>query len=497
MHNSSPRRAALIAMLLPSLWLFPQAASLAEVELPSIGQPSDRALSPTEEVQIGAEIISQLRELRFFLDDLQLNDYLRRVGHRLASNSGHHPDGFNFYLVRDKQINAFALPGGHIGVNAGLILASDTEDELAGVLAHEIAHVTQRHIARQIEASSRFNLTTAAALLIAVLAGASDPDVVQAALTMGMASSTQQRINFTRSHEMEADRIGIRTLAETGYDPKGMASFFQKMEERARLYGSGLPEILRTHPVSNTRISEALARVDQYSDKQPRSAKFERDYRIMQARLRVYTESEANTALAFFKASKAGDNKMDAQVREYGLALAHFRTGHYDEAIKLLSVLADQHPDVNYYHSALADSLLASGQGEEALKIYQRSRRQFPNDSPLILAYANALILTGNPGKARSELLGNDIIRKQEPETHRLLALAARDLKREAEAHYQMAEYHRLLREYRRGLNQLNAGLRLKDLGTADEARLKSALQKLRAQTPETLLKRYDRGEIQ
>lgn len=472
-------------------------SSYADVELPTIGQPSSTALSPAEEEALGGEIVSQLRSFHYFLEDPELTDYLGRVGRRLASHSGQQPSDFHFYIVRDRQVNAFALPGGHIGVNAGLILASESESELAGVVAHEIAHVTQRHIARQMEASTRFNLATAAALLVAVLAGASsDPDVAQAALSVGLASSAQQRINFTRSHEMEADRVGIKTLAEAGYNPRGMASFFQKMGERARLYGSGLPEILRTHPVSNTRVSEAMNRIAKYPTPETHPEQ-EREYRIMRARLRVMTESQSAAAVDYFKATNNSDpENTDDEVRRYGLALAQYRSGRLEPAVELLTTLAEDNPEVVSYSLALADALFAQGNSKTALGIYKNTLRRFPHNTPLTLGYADALIQSDQPAPARSLLLGSELISQREAEAHRLLSVAARDLDRPAEAHYQMAEYHRLQREYRQALNQLDAGLRLEKLGKSDEARLTTAMAQLRDEIPEDFLKKYDRGDL-
>lgn len=492
-HKTVATTYCLLALLLGCI----SGISYADVELPTIGQPSDTALSPNEEAALGAEIVSQLRSFHYFLEDAELTDYLRRVGERLARHSGHQPSEFHFYVVRDRQVNAFALPGGHIGINAGLILASENESELAGVVAHEIAHVTQRHIARQMEASTRFNLATAAALLVAVLAGAaSDPDVAQAALTVGLASSAQQRINFTRTHEMEADRVGIKTLAEAGYDPRGMASFFQKMGERARLYGSGLPEILRTHPVSNTRVSEAMSRVARYDTPASNPAR-EREYRIMRARLRVMTEAQSAAVVDYFKASNNKDpESTDEEVRRYGLALAQYRSGRFDPAVELLNQLAEENPGVVSYSLTLADVLLAQGNRNTALGIYKNTQQRFPHYKPLTLAYADALIQSDQPARSRSLLLGSNLISSANPEAHRLLSLAARALERPAEAHYQMAEHHRLQGEYRQALNQLDAGLRLEDLSKADEARLATSMAQLRDEIPEDFLKKYDRGDI-
>ena len=456
----------------------PPASAQNNYELPSIGQPADTTLSPSDESEVGRDIVRQLRELNYFLDDPEVSTYLRGLGRRLAAYSDREPDGFRFYVVRDPQINAFALPGGHVGVNAGLILATRSEDELAGVVAHEIAHVTQRHIARQMQASGPVQIATAAALLLAILAGASDPDVVQAAIAVGLSASGQQRINFTRAHELEADRVGIHTMSAAGFDPRGMASFFQYMEERGRLYGGALPEILLTHPVSNTRISEALARVGD----QPRKpgAADDTEYRLMQARLRVMSAKQVGQALDFFNA----EDKSHPEVREYGLALAHYRAGQYEPAMKALQRLWDAQPSQVHFGLALARSQLAAGQSAAALSTFAQAERSFSNYPPLTLAHAEALVQAGKPDAARQRLLASDLVHAHEPEVHRLLALAARDLEHQPEAHYQMAEYHRLEGDYLAAFNQVDAGLKLPNLRPSDQARLKTLKKTLEAEAP-------------
>lgn len=453
-------------------------------ELPSIGQPADTSLSPAEESEIGRDIVRQLRELNYFLDDAELATYLKGLGRRIAAYSGHDPDSFHFYVIRDPQINAFALPGGHIGVNAGLILASRGESELAGVVAHEIAHVTQRHIARQQQASGPAQIATAAALLLAILAGAGDPDIVQAAIAVGLSASAQQRINFTRAHELEADRVGIQTMTAAGFDPRGMASFFQYMEERGRLYGGALPEILLTHPVSNTRISEALARIGD----QPRLAPVANDgeYRLMQARLRVMSAKQVSAASDFFTA----EDKEHPVVQAYGRSLAQYRAGQYEPSIKTLQQLWDEHPTQVHYVLALARGQLAAGQNSAALKSFEQAERSFAGYPPLVLTHAEALIQSGQPEAARRRLLASDLIHAREPEVHRLLALAARDLNHAPEAHYQMAEFHRLEGDYLAAFNQVDAGLKLIDLRPSDHARLKTLKKTLEVEAPANVKQR-------
>ena len=295
---------------------------------------------------------------------------------------------------------------------------------------------------------------------------------------------------------MEADRVGIRTLAAAGFNPRGMASFFQKMGERARLYGSGVPEILRTHPMSNTRVSEAMTRIAQYEHIPEASPEQEHEYRIMRARLRVLTDARSTEVVNYFKAQTPdNEDKLGEEVRQYGLALALYRSGRYTEATDILTELAEKRPDVVSYSLALADLLLAQGKRGPSLGVYKNLRQRFPDYQPLTLAYANALIQAEQPAQSRALLLGSDLISRKEPEAHRLLSSAARALERPAEAHYQMAEYHRLLREYRQALNQLDAGLRVENLSKADEARLKTAMAQLRNEVPKDFLKKYDRGE--
>ncbi len=457
-------------------------------DLPSIGQPVDTALSPLQEDEIGKDIVRQLRSFNYILEDIELRYYLQSLGFKIASFSGYTPEDFTFFIVRDRQVNAFALPGGYIGINAGLILTSSNEDELSGVIAHEIAHVTQRHIARQIESSGSFNIATIAALVVAIIAGASDPDVAQAALSLGLATSQQQRINFTRTHEAEADRVGIRTLAEAGYDPKAMATFFQKMEERGRLYGSGLPEILQSHPVSNTRISEALTRAAEY-DQQYLKKHDPLPYELMKARLRVMTEPQVHDALKYFSAVIEKNNSISAR---YGHSLALVRTGRYEKAIPELRKLSEI-TNNSTIEIALARAQLSSGDIVAAENSINNAHKRFPNNSPLILSHADLYMQMGKPDEARKLLLSSNLIQSKEPEVHRILAVAARDTKRVAEAHYQMARYHQLTGEYREAINQLDAGLRNKQISENDKARLQQALNKLEKDVPERVLREIRR----
>jgi beta-barrel assembly-enhancing protease len=234
-------------------------------DLPSMGDTAGQLISPEQEKQFGESFMRQIRRSGKLVQDPELNDYLQQLGYRLAAASDAPGYGFTFFLVDDPSINAFAGPGGYIGVHTGLLLAARNESELAGVLAHEIAHVTQRHLLRAYEAAQRMSLPTAAALLAAILIGSQDSQAGQAALVGLQAASAQYQINFTRANEHEADRVGIQTLVRSGIDPRGMPDFFERLHQQTRLYGNRLPEFLSTHPVTTSRIAETAARAEAHA----------------------------------------------------------------------------------------------------------------------------------------------------------------------------------------------------------------------------------------
>lgn len=455
-------------------------AAQAPIELPSIGEPADQTLSPVEESKLGASVVRQLRRHGFMLDDPQLVEYLVSTGRRLASFSGANPAGFEFFFIRDNRINAFALPGGYIGINAGLLLTTQNESELAGVLSHEIAHVTQRHIARQIEATQTLNIATMAALLVALIASGGSGDLAQAALTLGISGIQQRQINFTRSHELEADRVGIRTLASAGFDPNGMASFFQRMEEQTRLYGDAVPEILRTHPVNVTRITEARTRAAGYPPTRPAN---EREYHLMQARLRVLSAPQATDALVHFQGRTQSNSGTEAD--RYGLGLAQLRAGQPEAAYAVFAELLRQQPEQPHFRLELARAQLAGKTPRDALATLQQAQTRYPNSLPIAATYAEALLRFNRPADARRTILAADgALGGSLPDMHRLLAVAAQDLGWKAEALFRMAEYHHLQGDYSAAMDQLEAALRLPDINANDKARAEAQLETYRREAP-------------
>ena len=242
--------------------VFVAGAGADDIRLPEMGSPADAILNKSEEARIGRAIMRDIRNSGQVMEDPLITEYLNDIGRRIAAQTNDGEQSFTFFAIQDHRINAFALPGGYIGVHTGLLQATRNEDELAGVLAHEVAHVTQRHIARAIHANSRQSLITTALMLGAIIVAAAggSSDATQGAIAVAQGSAAQAQINFTRNNEYEADRVGIAALSDAGFDPYGMASFFEIISRQQTTSPEmRAPEFMRTHPVTTARVAEARA----------------------------------------------------------------------------------------------------------------------------------------------------------------------------------------------------------------------------------------------
>lgn len=455
----------------------------AVLNLPQMGEPADASMSPAQEAQLGASVVAQLYQYDYILEDPELADYLTSVGWRLVAAAQQKPPRLDVFMVKDPRINAFALPGGFIGFNAGLLISSQSESELAGVMGHELTHVTQRHIARSQEAQGGIGpIATWAMVLAAIIAGSANPDVILAALAIGQSSLYQKQVNFTRAHELEADRIGIQTMYDAGFDPQGMASFFQRLEQQSRLYGAGMPDILRTHPVNTVRVAEAQERA---AAMQPRKVSNSEEYLFMRERARVLTFSRPADGIDLYSGQIKGGR--DTPANRYGLALSMHLAGDDAGGIAVLKPVLDADPrQANLL--LLMGELKLNGKPAEALAFYKKAQELYPRLTPAIFGYANALIQTGKPDVARQLLLSADPAYGTRMDTYRLLSLAAQESGDTATASYEMANYLYARGDYGGALAQLDAGLRLDSLSSEDRARMAAR----RAEVREALPRNYN-----
>lgn len=464
-------------LLLLSLLLNPL-TPVPAVDLPSIGDPSERLITPDQERQLGEAFMRRLRQQVPFVDDPELDAYLNGLGNRLVANSDTPSQRFTFFIVKDNAINAFAAPGGFIGTHSALILAARNESELAGVMAHEIAHVTQKHLVRAYDSASRMSLPTAAAILAAILIGTQSSEAGQAAIMSVQAGSIQQQINFTRANETEADNIGMQILAHSEFDPRGMPNFFERLYQSTRYYGDGLPPFLSTHPVTTDRIAESLARADQ---ERPREIQDNLNFYLAQAKLRVLTAPDPGQAVTYYKQTKT-DPPIPTAARDYGLALALTRAGKHADASSILSRLAIADPDRIAYPLALAQIDQSTGRVSAALERYRHMLDLYPANPVLVQGYANALLYGKRYAEARQliEQARRDQYRN-DPSLYLLLAKAATGMGREIDAHEAMAEYYYLNGQTVSAVEQLTMASKLPGQDFYQASRIEARLQELQA----------------
>ena len=452
-------------------------------DLPDFGSPADSIITKSQEAQLGRSVVAQLRSAGAIMDDPLLTEYIQGVGARLAGHASDGDQDFNFFIVDDAAINAFALPGGYIGVNAGLLLTSETESELAGVLAHEVAHVTQRHIARSIYDSQRSSVLNIATMLAAILLGAAADiggEATTGLITAAQAATVQRQINFTRANEHEADRVGMETLSSAGFDPTGMSSFFEKLSRR---YGSSrqqVPAILQTHPVTTARIADARDRARQLPSVEVDDSP---SYSIVKARLRALQAPTSEDAHQIFVTRL--DRGSAEPADRYGLALSLSRLGRDDEAERMFRELVEESPGVIPYRIGRGEALMRNGQVNVALDSYAEAVGLFPRNVPLTISFAEALIAAGDPATAHEILL--DLLNNvpPTPEQIRLIARAANAEGDVSNAHFYMGEYYISIGNGPLAINQLRMALESPDVNSVDRARIQARLEKIRGLMPD------------
>src|SRR5437660_5471072 len=412
-------------------------APAAGSDLPDMGSPAAAVLSHTDEYRLGAMVARELRDQNALLEDPEVSEYMSWVGLRLASQSAEGGRGFQYFVIKDPAINAFAVPGGFVFLHDGLVIASSSESELAGVMAHETAHVTQHHIGRMIADQSKQSLTTAAALLGAILLGAiGGGQAIEGGIVAAQGMAVQHQINFTRDNEWEADRVGIGCLAGAGFDPNGMGQMFETMSRHEGLAATYIPAMLVDHPVTTDRIAEQRARAAQFP---PRKGKDSQSYELIRERVRVLTASgDVDLAQAYAQKLAHGHATLG---NRYGEALALMGANRADEAIRILRPLVQQHEALTLLHVALGQAQAKAGHHEEALATFQQGEELFPRNVPLTVRYAETLMAAGRPADAHNMLLDlfNNV--PPTPDQIRLTALAASAAGDAGDAYFYMGEY--------------------------------------------------------
>ncbi len=387
--------------------------------LPDLGESSASDLSPQNERRIGESIMRDIRRDTAYVEDAEVLTYLDELGRRLSANAGDMRQDFEFFAVRDATLNAFALPGGYIGVHTGLILAAQSESELAGVVSHEIAHVTQRHIARMVGKQGQATLASLAALVVAILAARSNPQMSEAALATGAAVGVQTQLNYTREFEREADRIGMQILDSSGLDLQGMTSFFERLQQFGRLYENNAPAYLRTHPLTTERIADMENRAASRAARQVADSLV---FQLVRAKLRSELGSPRD-AVAEFEGQIQERRYASLAAGRYGLARAYVRARDGGAAQRELGELRKLKTGSPMFETLAADIRLVEGDTAGALKVYADARARYPADAALRYGAIDTLIAAGRAAEAQQAA---DAALRDRPGDSRLWTLQAK-----------------------------------------------------------------------
>jgi len=470
-----------IATFLLLLLLAP--AALAD-GLPDLGEVSQGDFSPVMERRIGESIMQDIRlHEPTYLDDPEIRGYLNRLGSRLVAKSLEARQDFEFFALRDASLNAFAMPGGYIGVHSGLIMAAQSESELASVLAHEISHVTQHHLARQLNTQSQAQLPMLLSLAVAILASRAHAggDFAQGALIAGQAAGMQQQLNYSRDFEREADRLGIILLERAGFDIRGMPSFFERLQKFGRLYENNAPGYLRTHPLTTERIAD----MENRTRPQPyRQITDSLDFLLVRAKLRA-GEGTPQDAVSDFEV-QLRERKFNSEIAaRYGLATALSRAGNFAAAeseVRELRRLKAVSPLVEFI---AADLRRKQNDRAGALKILRTALERYPQERALAYAMVETLLADNRVQAALRMTLDELQIYRTDVQMQRLQAQTYAALGKRLQQHRALAEVYVMQGQLMEAIDQLQLAQKAGDGDFYEQSQVDARLREIKVRQAE------------
>lgn len=458
---------------------------VAAQNLPTLGDSDREELTPIVERKVGEEIMREIRRDPDYIDDAPLLEYLNRLGNTLVEAKpevrGEANYDFSFFALRDPTLNAFALPGGFIAVHSALVLAAQSESELAAVMGHEIGHVAQRHIARMLAQQHQDAVIPLAAIALAALAARSSPDAASALVIGSEGLALQRQLSFSRDAEREADRVGLQIISAAGFDTSGMVSFFGRMQKATRAYRE-VPAFLQNHPMTTERIADMQARIDSLPYKQHVDSV---DFQLIRARLRVLQDDSTQgmrEAETFFNEQLVQNPHTQLAPSKYGQAFIAFKRRDFDKARILLSearAAAQKEPQSatggEPTYGAIIDNLaidinLGANRPAEAAKLAATAREKFPYSRGIAWQYADCLLAEGRNGDAVIYLRDQAQLYRQEPQVQALLAKAYAAEGKQALQHLALAESYALTDGLLPALEQLSLARKAPDASFYDNA---------------------------
>jgi len=470
------RKLALLALaLFLNFWLI---SPVIANSLPDMGSTSSLTMSIEDEKILGREFMRSVRQKLKLVEDPIVDDYIQNLGQRLVSHLDSTSFDFHFFVVDEASINAFAGPGGYIGIHSGLIFATKTEDELVSVMSHEIAHVSQRHLVRSVEQQSNLALPAMAAIFAAILLGGSDADIGEAVIAGTMAGSIQSQLNFSRDNESEADNVGLETMAKAGYDPRYMAVFFETLLSTQRYAESAVPEFILTHPLTASRIAEAKNRAEHYAKQTTHS--FDLNYQLIKSRMQFLVAPKSNND-RLVSPLELGKPKVSQPLEYYQAALVAMSEKNYSAARTYLQNVIKLDQARIIYIVTQAELELDEGKTASAVNMLAAALLNYPNNRPLTELYADALIKGGNPEKARSVLEKHINSGFRNEKLYQALALCARQSGKISEAYEAQANYHLLKGEISTAIEHLQRALNTSQADVKRHLILATQLKKIKS----------------
>lgn len=457
--------------------------------LPDLGELERGGMSVTAERRFGEQIMLEIRRDPAYLDDPEVAGYIGQLGQRLAGQAEGARQPFEFFVVRDAMLNAFALPGGFIGVHTGLISAARSESELAGVLAHEISHVTQSHLVRIFGKQSQAQLASLLAMAVAILAARSNPDVAMGAAISGQASAIQQTLNYSRDFEREADRLGLDLLERSGYDTRGMGTFFERMLQFGRLYENNAPGYLRTHPLTTERITDMENRIAQRPYKQvPDSVEFG----LVRAKIKAFEGTPGDAVAEFATQLKSGKHTREVDAR-FGYAHALLRDNKVAAAEAELATLRKMKLESPLLENLAAQLRLKKADYLGAVRLLQAAMQRYPNARALTYALIDAKVGAGGTAGLNEALSLTQKELQLTPGDARLHALQAKtyaSLGRHLQQHRALAEAYLAEGQLDAAILQLELARKTGDGDFYEQSQADARLRELKQRKMEEMRRR-------
>ena len=445
-------------------------------ELPDLGDVSATVMSPLQEQAIAEQILREVAVSDDVLQDVEVTDYLQALGARLVANGPDKRQKFTFFVVKDNTINAFAMPGGVIGVHTGLILAANSESEVASVLGHEIGHVTQHHLARMLASQKYDTLKNIAGLALALLVARSNPQLASGAMTTVGAAGVQNQLDYTREHEREADRIGLQILNSGGFDVRAMPAFFNTLQRGSRFSEGSAPSFLRTHPLTSERIADVTNRVEQMPYRQVADSV---EFQYVRAKLRA-TYGVPETVIAVFEQNIREHRYSNEAAEHYGLAVALLRKGAFPQLEQELAWLKKNAPPHAMIESLSARVEVARNNPQQAAKKYAAALERYPDNRALIYGYAEHFLAMNQTKDAVRLILGKQSLYPDDPYFYDLLAKAYTMQNQVLLSHQAQSEAYYRKYDLARAVEQMDLAAKANDGDFYQKSIVEARLKQLR-----------------